>query len=107
MTSAFRRLDPYYQEGPAEWLCRIVQNCHGIQIIIEESLYPQEVAASRQKKIIWVRPGLPIDTLRRYISDAVWYIRFGEEAAPMFAPAPRKPWLAASDGVTVPHSLPR
>ena len=30
-------------------------------------------------------------------------VNFGEDAAPMFSLAPSKPWLAASNGVTLPH----
>jgi len=100
MTSAVPHEDPYYLDDPARWYRQSVERYNGIRIVIEDTLYPQEVAASRKEKIIWITPGLPFTEFRKYISDAVAFIKFGEEWAPMFAPAPHKPWLAASDGVT-------
>lgn len=100
MTSAVPQEDPYYLNDPARWYREVVEQYNGIRIVIEDTLCPQEVAASRKERLIWIIPGLPFTTFRRYISDAVAYIKFGEEAAPMFSPASQRPWLASSDGVT-------
>lgn len=100
MTSAHPRDDPYYDVDPARWYRQSVEQYNGIRIVIEDTLYPQAVAASRSERIIWIMPGLSFTEFRKYISDAVAFIKFGEEWAPMFAPAPQKPWLASSDGVT-------
>lgn len=102
MTSAAfpRDEDPCYLDEPARWYRESVEQYNGIRIVVEDTLYPQPVAASRKEKLIWIIPGLPFTDFRRYISDAVAFIKFGEEAAPMFAPASQRPWLAASDGVT-------
>lgn len=98
MTSAFPRDDPYYDDEPARSWREQAERYNGIRIVIEDTLYPQDVAASRKERLIWITPGLPFTEFRRYISDAVAFIKFGEEAAPMFTP--RGPWLAASNGVT-------
>lgn len=104
MTSAAHpRKDPYYCDEPALWLREFVERHHGIKILIEDTLDPQDVAASRSERIIWVKPGLPFTTFRRYVSDSVIYILFGQDAAPMFSTEPRRPWLATSDGVALPN----
>lgn len=101
MTSAASaRDDPYYLDGPARWYRTFVERHTRISILIEDTLGPQPVAASREERIIWIMPGLPFTTFRNLISDGVAYVNFGEDAAPMFSPAPNRPWLAASDGVT-------
>lgn len=98
MTSAIPHVDPYYEDEKAEWLRDIVERCLGIRIFIVDTLR-QDVMASRDTKTIWIKPGLPFDTFRELISNSVWFIRFGTEAAPMFTPAPTRLRLAASNGV--------
>jgi len=102
-TAASPRDDPYYLDDPARWYRGFIERHTRIRVEVEDTLGPQPVAASREERIIWIKPGLPFTAFRNYISDAVAYVNFGEEAAPMFSPAPCKPWLAASDGVTLPH----
>lgn len=93
--------DPFYDSTPARWLRSVVHIFYGIRILIEDNMGAQQVAASRNEKVIWIRSGLPFLTFRRLISDAVMYIEHGEAAAPMFAPATTRPWVAGTDGATL------
>lgn len=103
MNEATRLEDPYYEDRPARWLRDIIEDYHKISIIIDDDLDQQHVVASEQEQAIWVKPGLPLSTFHSLIGQAVIHIRFGDLAGLNFKPIHRGPWLAASNGLIVPH----
>lgn len=104
MTSAIPLMigDPYYEDKLSRWIRRSVEEYHGINILVDDSL-DRNVAASRAEESIWVRPGMSLTNFHRAIGEAVRFIRFGEVAAPSFAVPRQRPYLVASNGLIVPE----
>jgi hypothetical protein len=75
--------DPFYEEPAAQWLRDRFENTLDIEFNIDESL-TAPVAASRELRAIWVRPGLPLDEFHWLTGRAILYVKFGIDAAPEF-----------------------
>lgn len=83
MSCAPAERDPYYEEPAAQWLRDRFENSLDIEFNVDERL-TVPIAASRELRAIWVRPGLPLYEFHWLTGRAILYLQFGPEAAPEF-----------------------
>lgn len=83
MSCAQTNEDPFYNEPAAQWLRDRFENALDIEFNIDDRLVVP-IAANRDLRALWVRPGLPFDEFHWFTGRAAMFIEFGPTVVPEF-----------------------